>query len=56
MIDVLDSVTFRRIEEKSMRKLSWNNLIGLERLAESAGKVIYLLIINFSMVENSIKE
>jgi hypothetical protein len=35
----LDAVTFKRIENKTIRNMTWNQFIGLERLAEAVGKV-----------------
>ncbi|KAJ8672799.1 hypothetical protein QAD02_004059 [Eretmocerus hayati] len=40
IIDVLDAVTFKRIESKALRNMTWNKFVGLERLAESVGKEI----------------
>ncbi|XP_014209807.1 tRNA-splicing endonuclease subunit Sen2 [Copidosoma floridanum] len=40
IIDVLDAVTFKRIESKVARNITWNKFIGLERLAEAVGKEV----------------
>lgn len=39
IIEVMDADTLIRDDAKSMRKLSWKNLIGLERLSETISKV-----------------
>ncbi|KAI4486867.1 hypothetical protein M0802_012267 [Mischocyttarus mexicanus] len=40
IIDVVDADTLTIIPSKSTRKMSWSNLIGLDRLSESAAKEI----------------
>ncbi|XP_033226834.1 tRNA-splicing endonuclease subunit Sen2 isoform X2 [Belonocnema kinseyi] len=42
IIDVVDAVNLRRIEAKTMRKMQFKNLIGMERLSEAAAKEILL--------------
>ncbi|XP_076755268.1 tRNA splicing endonuclease subunit 2 [Xylocopa sonorina] len=40
LIDILDGDTLVRDQSKSMHKFMWNNLLGLERLSETAAKEI----------------
>ena len=40
IIDILDGDTLVTDQSKCMRKLTWNSLLGLERLSETAAKVI----------------
>ncbi|XP_029047607.1 tRNA-splicing endonuclease subunit Sen2 isoform X1 [Osmia bicornis bicornis] len=40
IVDDLDGDTLIRNQSKSMHKLTWNNLLGLERLSETAAKEI----------------
>ena len=40
IVDVLDGDSSIRHESKSLRKSTWNNLLGLERLSETAAKEI----------------
>ncbi|XP_076627017.1 tRNA splicing endonuclease subunit 2 isoform X1 [Colletes latitarsis] len=40
IVDVLDSDSLIRNENKSMHKSTWNNLLGLDRLSETAAKEI----------------
>lgn len=42
LIDVIDETTLKRITEKAMRRMSLPDLIGMERLSESAAKEILL--------------
>lgn len=44
IVDDLDGDTLIRNQSKSMNKLTWNNLLGLERLSETAAKVMYISI------------
>lgn len=42
LVDVIDETTLERIPEKAMRRMNLKDLIGMERLAESAAKEILL--------------
>ncbi|CAK9800023.1 tRNA-splicing endonuclease subunit Sen2 [Anthophora quadrimaculata] len=43
VIDTVDGDSLIRNETKCMHKLTWNNLLGLERLSETAAKVTEIL-------------
>lgn len=40
IVDILDGDTLVTDQSKCMHKLTWNSLLGLERLSETAAKVI----------------
>lgn len=42
IIDVVDADLLTLIPSKCIRKMTWSNLFGLDRLSESAAKVIYI--------------
>lgn len=46
IIDILDGDALVTDQNKCMRKLTWNSLLGLERLSETAAKVIHNLLNN----------
>lgn len=55
LIDILDGDALVTDQNKCMRKLTWNSLLGLERLSETAAKVIHNLLNNFFIISFSYK-